>query len=195
MNKTHMPHCTFSYKNALIDSAATDHHTQPSAPLTELKPVLNAQPVYLTNGESIKASRKGVLPNLPMLDSTTKTTQICKNINSISLTSLGKLCDGGCEAKLTNKMWTVSKNKNPIMKAPRCKTTEIYFMEITKKIPNVKLKHQPAMANSSLARRQSKVVNVQNFITLERLKFYHSSLWDTPLRTLKQAINAGYLKY
>ena len=67
-------------------------------------------------------------------------------------------------------------------------------MDITKPLPNVKLKHHPALANSSLAQKQSKVVNVQNFISLERLKFYHSALGALPLRNLKQAVNAGYLK-
>lgn len=50
------------------------------------------------------------------------------------------------------------------------------------------------MANSSLAQRQSKVTNMHNFISLERFKFYHSSLGGTPLRTLKQVVHEGYLK-
>ena len=57
-----------------------------------------------------------------------------------------------------------------------------------------KIKNHPAMDNSSLAQRQSKVVNIQNFISLERLKFYHSSLGGTPLRTIKQADHAEKLK-
>lgn len=72
-----------------------------------MQTLLNAQPIYITNGETIKASQTGVLPNLPMLDSTTKTAQIYDNINNISLISLGKLCDGGCEATLTNNMCKV----------------------------------------------------------------------------------------
>ena len=67
-------------------------------------------------------------------------------------------------------------------------------MDITKPLSNVKLKQRPEMANSSLAQKQAKVANVQNFISLKRLKFYHSSLEATPVRTLKQAVCAGYLK-
>jgi len=126
----------FSSKTAFVDSAATDHYTQPSAPLLNTKPLHNAKPIYLTNGDTIKANQSGMLPNLPMLDSTTKTTQICEHINNISLMSLGKLCDGGCEAKVTSKMCTVSKDERPIIKAPRCKSTGMYVMDITKPLPN-----------------------------------------------------------
>ena len=137
----------FSYKTAFVDSAATNHYTQPSTPLLNKKPLSNTQPIYLTNGNTIKASQSGMLPNLQMLDSATKTAQICKHVNNISLISLGKLCDGGCEAKITSKMCTVSKNERPIIKAPRCKTTGMCVMDITKPLPNVKLKHCPEMAN------------------------------------------------
>ena len=118
-----MSQCPFSSKTAFVDSAATDHYTQPSTPLLDIKPLSNAQPIYLTNGNTIQASQSGMLPNLPMLDSTTKTTQICEHINNISLTSLGKICDGGCEAKVTNKMCTLSKDERPIIKVPRCEIT------------------------------------------------------------------------
>ena len=184
----------FSAKTAFVDSAATDHYTQPSAPLLNKQTLHNAKPIYLTNGDTIKANQSGVLPNLPMLDTTTKTAQICQHINNISLISLGKLCDGGCEAKLNSKMCTVYKDERPIIKAPRCKATGMYVMDVTKPLPNVKLKQRAEMANSSLAQKQAKVANIQNFISLERLKFYHSSLGATPLRTLKQAVCAGYLK-
>ena len=121
INETCMSQYLFSSKTAFIDSAATDHYTQPSAPLLNKKTLHNAQPIYLTNGDTIKVNQSGVLPNLPMLDTTTKTAQICQHINNFSLISLGKLCDGGCEAKLNSKMCTVYKDERPIIKAPRYK--------------------------------------------------------------------------
>ena len=67
----------FSSKTAFVDSAATDHYTQPSAPLLNKKTLHNAQPIYLTNGDTIKANQLGVLLNLPMLD----TYQNCTNLS------------------------------------------------------------------------------------------------------------------
>ena len=64
MNQTHMSQCTFSSKTDFVDSTATEHCTQPSAPLLDIKPLSNTQPIYITNGESIQASQLGVLRNL-----------------------------------------------------------------------------------------------------------------------------------
>ena len=91
-------------------------------------------------------------------------------------------------------MCVVYKDKRQIIKVPRCKSTGICVMDVTKLLPNVKLKQRPKMANFSLVQKQAKVANIKNFISLERLKFYHLSLGATPVRILKQAVYAGYLK-
>ena len=148
-----MSQCPFSSNTAFVDSATTDHCTQPSAPLLNKKPLSNDQLIYLTNGNTIKANQSGILLNLPMLDATTKTAQICQHMNNISLVSLGKLCDGGCEGKITSKRCTVSKDERLITKAPRCKSTRMHVMDTTKPLHNVKLKQCPKMANSSLAQK------------------------------------------
>ena len=82
-----MPQCPFSYKTALIDSAATDHYTQPSAPLLNHRTLKDDQPIYFTNGGTIKASQAVQLPNLPMVSAEFTTAQACENINNVSLIS------------------------------------------------------------------------------------------------------------
>ena len=67
-------------------------------------------------------------------------------------------------------------------------------MDILNSMPNAKKKYLTSFAHSSIAQRQAKVSSAQSFISLERLMFYHASLGGTPLKILKQAINAGYLK-
>ena len=115
-------------------------------------------------------------------------------LDTTTLISLGKLCDRSCEIKHNSKMCAVYKDERLIIKEPRYKSIGMHVMNVTKPLPNVKLKQRPEMANSSLAQKQVKVANVQNFISLERLKFYHLSLGATPVRILKQAVYAGYLK-
>ena len=83
----------FSNKTAFIDSTTTNHYAQSSVSLTDLKPLINAQHIYLPNSDSIKSNQTGVLHNLPMLSTTARTTQICKNIDDMSLKSLEKLRD------------------------------------------------------------------------------------------------------
>ena len=60
--------------------------------------------MYLSNREIIKATQIGKLPNLPMLDATTITAQICEHINDMPLVTLEKMFDEGCEAKVTKKL-------------------------------------------------------------------------------------------
>ena len=50
------------------------------------------------------------------------------------------------------------------------------------------------LSNASMANRQHKVVNIQDFIDIDRIKFLHASLGGPPINTVKQAIKAGYLQ-
>ena len=87
---------------------------------------------------------------------------------------------------LTKKMCTACKDKAPIIKSPRCKSNGMHVLDITNLRPNVNVKHHTAMTNSSLTQRQSKVANVQNCLSFERLIFFHSTLGGKPLRTIKE---------
>ena len=51
-----------------------------------------------------------------------------------------------------------------------------------------------SLSHSPIAQRKSKVANVQNFLYLERLYFYHTSIGDSPLTALTKAINTEYFK-
>ena len=50
------------------------------------------------------------------------TSQAYSNINNDSFISLGKLYDGGYEAKLTENNMTVCEDETPITIVPRCTT-------------------------------------------------------------------------
>ena len=55
--------------------------------------------------------------------------------------------------------------------------------------------HNPKhLVNASLANKQHKLVNMQDFIDVDGIKFLHASIGGLLLSTVKQAINAGYLQ-
>ena len=75
-NQTCVSQHPFYNETDFIDYAATDHYVQPSAPLTDHKPSINTQPAYLKKCDSIKSNETGVLPSLPMLDTTERRKKI-----------------------------------------------------------------------------------------------------------------------
>jgi len=180
------PQYPFLPNTAFIDTAATDHYAQVKAPLDQVKPFPNANPIYLTDGSVMKSTHTGILPNLPNISTYNKTAQICPSNNNISLISLGKLCDDGCEAKINKNLCKVYKNKETILTAPRCPKTGMYVM-------NIQHPNPPNLANASLANKQYKLVNIHDFIDVDRTKFLHAALGGLPFSTIKQAIRAGYL--
>ena len=94
------PHNVFTSNTSFLDTAATDYYTQPTEPLTDITPMINPDPLFLTNGNTMRASHKGKLPNLLLISNKNKTCQICPEKNNMSLVSLGKLYDNECEAKI-----------------------------------------------------------------------------------------------
>ena len=150
----------------------TNHYTQPSAPLQNIQPVKNTEPIYLTNGDTIRASHTGILPNLPSISSTNKTAQICPANNNISLISVGKLCDDNCEARFNKNKCTIYKEDQVILTALRCHRTGIHV---------INLNEPKQLSNASVANRQHKVVNIHDFIDLDHIKFLHAALGGPPL--------------
>ena len=99
---------------------------------------------------------------------------------------MGKLCDDGCEAKINKNVCKVYKDDETILIVPRCPNIGMYVLDILRPNP-------PNLSNASLANKQHKLVNIHNFIDVDRIKFLHAAIRGPPLNTLKQAIRAGYL--
>ena len=123
------------------------------------------------------STHTGLLPNLPTLSNSSKECQICPEQSGPSLLSVGKLCDDNCLA-ICDKAKCIVYKKKPIIKALRCPTTGMYVTDLTNPLL------QQSMAHS----------NLQQFTSLERLRFLHGALGFHPLSTLRRAVNAGYLR-
>ena len=58
----------------------------------------------------------------------------------------------------------------------------------------INLQNPKQLVNASLANKQHKLVNIQDFIDADWFKFLHASIGRLPLSTVKQEINAGHLQ-
>ena len=76
-----------------------------------------------------------------------------------------------------------------MLTAPRCSHTGMCVLNLQHPLQNPK-----QLVNDSLANRQHKVVNIQEFIDADRVKFLHASIGRLPLSTVKQEINTGCLQ-
>ena len=121
----------FSHEISFIDSDTADHHTQPSALLSNLKSIHHHQLIHLINTQIMKYSYNRQLPNLLMLDSDSKKAQMFPNVHNVSLISLGKLCDDNYEAKLIKNQCTFHRGNNPITIIPRSFKTGMHAMDLT----------------------------------------------------------------
>ena len=126
----------------------------------------------------MKSTHTGLIPNLPSISKSYKTAQICPSNNSISLISLRKLCDDGCEARINKIVCKVHKGDKTILTAPRYSNTGMCVMDINHPNP-------PCLVNASLANKQHKLVNIHDFADIDRTKFLHASIDGLPLSTVK----------
>ena len=124
----------------------------------------------------MKPTHSGILPNLPTISTANKQCQISTDQQGPALISIGKLCDDNCIAIADKSKCIVYKEK-PIIKALRCPTTGMYVMDL-----NNPLLLQPMIH-----------ANLQQFTSIERMKFLHGALGFQPLSTVRRAISAGYL--
>ena len=102
----------------------------------------------------MKSSHAGIIQNLPDVSKSKKTAQVCPSNNNISLISLGKLCDDGCEAIINKRVCKVCEEKKNMLTAPHCSHGGMHVMNL--KNPNPK-----NLVNASLANKQHELVNTQ----------------------------------
>jgi len=169
----------FNANSAFLDSAATDNYGNEQTPLLNKRSMRNTVPIHLTNGSTMIPTQKGTLPNMPDIISKHKTCQICPNNNGPVLLSIGQLCDDNCLAVCRKKKCIIYKNK-PIIRAQRCPISGMYVTDL----------HNPLLKPTKVSILHA---NLQQFTSIERLKFLHGALDFPPISTLRRAIAAGYL--
>jgi len=74
-------------------------------------------------------THKGILLNLPEVDTEFKICQTCPISNGPALLSLGRLCDNKCLAVCDHQKCIIYKDK-PILRANRCSTTGMHVTDL-----------------------------------------------------------------
>ena len=169
--------CPHSANTAYLDSEASRNYANKSTPLENVMPLKNALPVHLANGSKMMPTHCGVLPNLPTVSNSNKICQICQEQSGPSLLSVGKLCDDNC-LTACDKHKCIAYKRKPILKALRCPTTGMHVTDLTNPLLQQNLAHS----------------NLQQFTSLECLRFLHGALGFHPISTLRRAASAGYLR-
>ena len=66
------PQFPFLTNAAFVDTAATDHHAQVKVPLEQVRPFPDPESIFLTDSTIVKASHKGIIPNLAAMSTSNK---------------------------------------------------------------------------------------------------------------------------
>ena len=95
--------------------------------------ILNPNHTHLTNTSVMKGSHQGLLPNLSLVLTQNKASQMFPDSTSTTLISAGKLCDDNCVKLLTTREYTTCKNKHfkLILKAKRYLTTDMHVAKLS----------------------------------------------------------------
>lgn len=161
---------------AYLDSVASNNFGNEKTLLVNITKMKNAMPMRLTNGQLMTPAHSGTLQHLPSISQSSKECQISTSQQGPSLVSIGKLCNDGCIAVADSKKRITHKNK-PVIKEPRCSTTGMHVIDL----------------NNPLQTRPIVHANLQQFISLEQMKFLYGSLGSQPLSTIRRGLTAGYL--
>ena len=113
---------------------------------------------------------------LPSILSSNKQCQICPEQQGPALIWIGKFCNDGCIAVADSEKCIAYKDK-PVIKASRCSTTGMRVMDL----------------NNPLQTQTMLYANLQQFTSIERIKFLHSTLGFLALSALIRTIHTGYL--
>ncbi len=130
----------------------------------------------MPNGNKISSSHVGYLPfkELPL---SAKQVYIFPHL-TISLISIGQLCNIGCTAVFNNDTTIISIDNNQILQGYR--QQNLWFID-----PDQLLKPQPYILSAS---------NIYEIKTnRERIKFYQMILGSPTQQTLYNAVKAGHL--
>jgi hypothetical protein len=173
----------------IIDSGATGHFFKISSNLLGIKPTTNGIAVSLPDGAHIKSTHTGTLP-VPGLPVSACRAHIFPYLKSHSLLSIGQLCDHGCKAVFTHTGVTITRDDIVLLTGTKSDATNgLWTLDpVRPSTTPLTLSSTPitgsvnAMFHTTLA--HDTIVN--------RIAFYHASLFSPSLSIWCQAIDDGH---
>ena len=113
-----------------VDSAASDHFAPLNIPFPNKQKIQSLNPIFLTNGDTMTATHKVIIPTLDSISTKNKTCQLCPDNVGTTLVSLEKLCDNDCVAVVDKEKCMIFKGKSTVMKANRCANTGMHVTNL-----------------------------------------------------------------
>ncbi len=170
---------------AILDSGASSHFLLSSAPVTDKEIATNPLQIKLPNGATIQSSHTANIA-LPQLPPMARIAHVVPGLSSHSLVSVVKLCNAGCEVKLTDISCEVHFRGRPVISCSKCTSTGLWMLPLTEEAAHSPTNNKEGQSNHSTAQAN----HVHHTSTkAEMVQFYHQSLFSPPVVTLLKAVN------
>ena len=170
---------------AILDSGASSHFLLSSAPVTDKEIATNPLQIKLPNGATIQSSHTANIA-LPQLPPMARIAHVVPGLSSHSLVSVVKLCNAGCEVKLTDISCEVHFRGRPVISCSKCTSTGLWMLPLTEEAAHNPTNNKEGQSNHSTAQAN----HVHHTSTkAEMVQFYHQSLFSPPVVTLLKAVN------
>lgn len=145
------------------------------APLINIRPTTLSIPVSMPNGTIIHSTEIAEL-DIPCLPAAARIVHIFPDLASVSLISIGQLCDAGCEATFTATSVIISHNQQVVLTGSRSAATRLWNLPLT----------TPTPADQANAMHLSAT-------PAELVAFAHAALFSPAISTLTTALDRNYI--
>ena len=128
-NSIHLPSPHHNQNHAILDSGATNHYLQSSAPVKITKPSTHIH-VNLPDGNIIQSSHECSLDH-PVLSQQANKAFIFPKLQLSNLISVDQLCDDNCTVTFSKTNAIVSKNNETILTGQRNPTNGMWTLPLS----------------------------------------------------------------
>ena len=181
---------------AILDSGATSHFLVTDAPVINIRPASNPLSVQIPNGQKVNSTHTCEL-NVPALPKQARLGHILPGLAAHSLLSVVKLCNAGCDVKLTKIDCTVKYNGRLVLQGYKCARSGLWMVPITgnKQDTEATMAKIPELLNQAVEIQQGREY-VNNAIPTssraELAMYYHQTMCSPPKSTFLKAIKNGH---
>ena len=213
-----LPSITLTEKNrlswAILDSGASSHFLIPNARCTDTKVATTPLRIRIPNGQTVTSSHTCLL-DLPLLPKQARFAHIVPGMSGFSLISVVKLCNAGCQVKMTDTSCTVTFHGKIVVTCSKCTRTGLWLMPLRDLTNhNTCTSEDPPnegaeLANAHSAHKSNEVTNLfvpsstytdlayahnahritKTATQAELAMYHHQSLFCPTEATLRKAIN------
>ena len=188
-----LPTITLNEKNrlswAILDSGASSHFLIPNARCINPKVATNPLRIRIPNGQTVTSSHTCLL-DLPLLPKDARIAHIVPGMSGFSLISVVKLCNAGCQVKMTDISCQVTFRGKIVVTCSKCTRTGLWLMPLCDlKNYNTCTSVQPLTEGADLAYAHNAHRITKTATQAELAMYHHQSLFCPTNATLRKAIN------